>query len=133
MRQGRSRLATPSPFGVVALLDPFGWHGMELLRQSRPDLFKTGRSNGAIPQTIFYLHPGHLGQVQESGRDQPHTTLDIVHLGAIAEMAWNQGIDLYSYANNRILAGVEYAAKANLYEYNTTLYYVPFAPYKCIN
>jgi hypothetical protein len=96
--------------------------------------FKTGYGNGAIAQSVYYMHPGYLGQVQESGRDQGHNTLDIAHLGVIAQMAWNQGVDLYGYGNNRLLAGAEYVAKGNLKYYNSTsstwqFYSVPFATY----
>src|SRR5262249_51520961 len=65
---------------------------------------------------IYYLHPDGLGQWQESGRDQSHTVMGIGLLGAICEMAWKQGDDLYSYDNNRFLAGCEYVAKYNLGE-----------------
>ena len=37
-------------------------------------------------------------------------------MGAICEMAWKQGDDLYGYDNNRFLAGCEYVAKYNLGE-----------------
>jgi hypothetical protein len=43
------------------------------------DYYKSGGGNGAIEQAVVYLHPGYLGQGQESGRDQGHDTLDIVH------------------------------------------------------
>lgn len=46
-----------------------------------------------------------LGQTSESGRDQGHATLDYALLGVIAQTAWNQGLDLFGYASNRILAG----------------------------
>ncbi|WP_208864743.1 alginate lyase family protein [Mucilaginibacter gossypiicola] len=54
------------------------------------------------------------GECQESGRDQGHTQLGIAHLGDCAEMAWNQGLNLYAYADNRLLQGFEYTAKYNL-------------------
>jgi hypothetical protein len=54
------------------------------------------------------------GQCSESGRDQEHTQLGIAHLAETAEIAWKQGTDLYSDANNRLLAGFEYTAKYNL-------------------
>jgi hypothetical protein len=82
-----------------------------------------GGGNGAIDRAIYHLHPGNLGQMQESGRDQGHTTLSISLLGPICEMAWNQGVDLYGYRNNRFLAGAEYVARYN--SWND----VPFTPY----
>lgn len=92
--------------------------------------FKTGGSNGCIRQAVYYMHPGNLGQWQEAGRDQGHSTLGIALTGAICEMAWNQGIDLYGYDNNRFLAGAEYVAKANLTQLDGTFYTVPFVTYQ---
>ncbi len=54
------------------------------------------------------------GQCQESGRDQGHTQMGLGYLGAISEIAWKQGIDLYSYLDNRLLHGFEYTARYNL-------------------
>ncbi|WP_454742748.1 LamG-like jellyroll fold domain-containing protein [Cupriavidus necator] len=95
--------------------------------------FKNGAGNGAIRQAVYYVHPGNLGQWQESGRDQGHNTLGIALMGAICEMAWNQGIDLYGYDNNRFLAGAEYVAKANLRETDTTFYTVPYITYNNVD
>jgi hypothetical protein len=93
------------------------------------DYFKSGLGNGAIAQTVYYVHPGYLGQTQESGRDQGHNTLSMALLTTFAEMAWNQGTDLYGYDNNRILAACEYVAKGNLIQSGTTYYTMPFATY----
>ena len=92
--------------------------------------FKTGLGNGGIAQTVYYIHPGYLGQTQESGRDQGHNTLSIALLGSVCEMAWNQGVDLYGYDNNRFLSAAEYVAKGNLIQSGTTYYAVPFATYR---
>lgn len=86
--------------------------------------FKNGKGNGAIAQAVVMIHPGGLGQFQESGRDQGHATMCIALLGSICEMAWSQGDDLYGYDDNRLLKGAEYVAKYNLGED------VPFTPYK---
>jgi hypothetical protein len=86
--------------------------------------FKHGEGNGAIAQAVVKLYPDGLGQWQESGRDQAHSTLGIALLGAFCEMAWNQGDDLYGYDNSRFLAGAEYVAKYNLGDD------VPYTPYK---
>jgi len=59
-----------------------------------------------------YIYPG--GQCQESGRDQQHTQLGLAHMGDTCEMAWNQGLDLYSAVANRLLEGFEYTARYNL-------------------
>ena len=96
--------------------------------------FLNGPGNGAIAQAVYYLHPGYLGQWQESGRDQGHNTLGIALAGAICEMAWNQGIDLYGHDNNRFLAGAEYVAKANLLQPDGTTYYtVPYVTYSNVD
>lgn len=85
--------------------------------------FKHGQGNGAIKQAVNYVHPYGLGQWQEAGRDQGHTTMGIGLMGAICEMAWKQGDDLYGYDDNRFLKGCEYVAKYNLGEQ------VPFHTY----
>ena len=85
--------------------------------------FHSGIGNGNIHRAVGVIHPGYLGQGQESGRDQGHATLVIGLLATLCEMAWSQGDDLYGYDNNRVLAGAEYMARYNLGEE------VPFAPY----
>ncbi|MFZ6757420.1 LamG-like jellyroll fold domain-containing protein [Undibacterium sp. Ji50W] len=91
--------------------------------------FKSGAGNGAVAQAIYYVHPGYLGQWQETGRDQGHNTLGIALMGSLCEMAWNQGVDLYGYDNNRFLMGAEYVAKANLIESGSNYYSVPYVTY----
>lgn len=89
--------------------------------------FKAGQGNGAGLQAVYHVHPGYLGQWQESGRDQGHCTLGIGLAAAFHEMAWNQGDDTYGYENNRFLAGAEYVAKSNLTDSSTgTFYTVPY-------
>nr|WP_295923011.1 cellulose binding domain-containing protein [uncultured Dyadobacter sp.] len=78
------------------------------------DYFKNGAGMGSIMNTIPYVHPGNLGQWQESGRDQEHAQLAVGMLASVCEIAWNQGLDLYGYDNNRLLAGAEYVARTNL-------------------
>lgn len=82
-----------------------------------------GRGNGALDKLVYYLHPGQLGQWQESGRDQGHATLGLALAGPLCETAWHQGDDLYGYDNCRLLAGAEYVAKYNLGDD------VPYQPY----
>jgi hypothetical protein len=76
--------------------------------------FKTGGGAGGIETAVYHIHPGLLGQLQESGRDQGHSGLNIALLGATCQMAWNQGDDLFGYDNNRFLSAAEYFAKYNL-------------------
>jgi hypothetical protein len=86
------------------------------LYEEAVEYFKNGKGNGGIRQAVNFIHPDGLGQWQESGRDQGHTVMGIGLAGAICEMAWKQGDDLYGYDNNRFLAGCEYVAKYNLGE-----------------
>jgi hypothetical protein len=73
------------------------------------DYYLHGCGDGQLEN---YIYPG--GQCQESGRDQQHTQLGLGHMGDTCEMAWNQGLDLYSAARNRLLEGFEYTAQYNL-------------------
>ena len=54
------------------------------------------------------------GEIGETGRDQGHSFDSIGSMAFIAEIAWNQGIDLYSELDNRILACGEYYARNTL-------------------
>jgi len=89
------------------------------------EYFKYGAGNGSIYNAIPFLHPNGLAQWQESGRDQPHTLLGIGLMATISEMAWNQGDDLYGWANNRFMRAAEYVARYNIG--NNT---VPFSTYE---
>jgi hypothetical protein len=83
--------------------------------------------NGSIVHGVYFMHPGHFGQWQESGRDQGHSTLGMSLGGNLLEMAWNQGDDLYGLYNNRFLAAAEYVARSNLLDENGKPYQLPFA------
>jgi len=76
--------------------------------------FKSGDGTGCIMNAVYYLHTSRLGQWQESGRDQEHAQLGIGLLGSACQVAWNQGVDLFGYSHNRLLAGAEYVAQTNL-------------------
>ncbi|MDX6329358.1 MAG: hypothetical protein QOI83_1741 [Streptomycetaceae bacterium] len=76
--------------------------------------FKSGKGNGSIKNAITHVYAGGIAQWDEAGRDQGHATLAVGLMAAICEMAWNQGIDLYGYDDNRFLKGAEYVAKWNL-------------------
>lgn len=94
------------------------------------DYLMEGIGNGQLLKTINNFHePSEnddivLGQIQESGRDQGHALLCIGFLGTIAQMAENQGQDIWSYNDNAILKGAEYEAK-----YNYAQLSVPFTTY----
>ncbi|MGW7043414.1 alginate lyase family protein [Streptomyces avermitilis] len=69
-----------------------------------------GAGNGSVPHRVVT----DAGQGQESGRDQGHEQLAVGLLADTAQVAWNQGVDLWGFDGNRILANVEYAARHNL-------------------
>ncbi|MCX4903505.1 alginate lyase family protein [Streptomyces sp. NBC_00878] len=69
-----------------------------------------GAGNGGVRHRIVT----DAGQGQESGRDQGHEQLAVGLLADAAQVAWNQGVDLYGFDGNRLLANVEYAARYNL-------------------
>jgi hypothetical protein len=83
------------------------------------DYYRNGKGNGRLTHYVI----NDAGQCQESGRDQAHTQLGLGLLAAACEVAWNQGLDLYGEADNRLLKGFEYTAKYNLGED------VPFVPH----
>ncbi|MEH0417519.1 alginate lyase family protein [Streptomyces sp. B21-083] len=69
-----------------------------------------GVGNGSIAHRVVT----DAGQGQEAGRDQGHEQLAVGLTGDIAQVAWNQGVDLWGYDDNRVLANFEYAARYNL-------------------
>jgi autotransporter-associated beta strand protein len=77
---------------------------------------KTGNGNGNLTSAAWYVHTNGLAQWQESGRDQPHAMDGIAWLGVACQVAWNQGVDLYGFDNNRYLRGLEFSAKFNLWQ-----------------
>jgi len=74
------------------------------------DFYYNAHDNGTIRNYIS----GATGQIQESGRDQGHPQLGLGALATVCQIAWNQGDDLYSALDNRLLRGFEYVAKYNL-------------------
>ncbi|MEV0170260.1 alginate lyase family protein [Streptomyces sp. NPDC050803] len=78
-----------------------------------------GSGNGSVLHRIVTA----AGQGQESGRDQAHEQLALGLLADAAEVAWQQGVDLYGFADDRILANFEYFARYNLGDDS-----VPFTP-----
>lgn len=54
------------------------------------------------------------GQIQESSRDNQHTAFGLGMMTSMAEMAWNQGDDLYSHEDSRLLLGLEYNLRYNV-------------------
>jgi len=69
-----------------------------------------GCGNGSIPHMIVYP----TGQCQETTRAQHYAQLGLGLLTGAAEIAWQQGIDLYGWNDNLILKGHEYTAQYGL-------------------
>ncbi|GHK01226.1 hypothetical protein SY2F82_30230 [Streptomyces sp. Y2F8-2] len=69
-----------------------------------------GAGNGSVLHRVVT----DAGQGQESGRDQGHEQLAVGLMGDAAQVAWNQGVDLWGFDDNRILANAEYDARYNL-------------------
>ncbi|MFC8361901.1 alginate lyase family protein [Streptomyces griseorubiginosus] len=78
------------------------------------DYFYNGEGNGALDKAIPHVYGDDLAQWQESGRDQGHSLLGIGLMGAICEMAWNQGVDLYGAQDSKFRKACEYVARYNL-------------------
>ncbi len=72
--------------------------------------YVNGHGNGCLTNYVI----NEAGQIQESGRDQGHTQLGIGMLAECSEIAWHQGLNLFGYADNRLLKGFEYVAQFNL-------------------
>lgn len=70
------------------------------------DHFLHAPVNGSI---FKYIYPS--GQCQESTRDQAHVQLGLGEFAGAAQIAFTQGVDLFSLADNRIALGYEYTAK----------------------
>lgn len=73
--------------------------------------YRTGLVNSGITR---YVYPS--GQCEESCRDQGHTQLGLSYLVNTCVVAWNQGVDLFGEADNRLALGVEYTARYMLGE-----------------
>ncbi len=73
--------------------------------------FRTGPVNSGV---THYVYPS--GQCEESCRDQGHTQLGLSYLANTCLVAWNQGVDLFAEADNRLALGFEYTARYMLGE-----------------
>ena len=61
--------------------------------------------NGSV---FKYIYPN--GQCQETMRDQAHVQLGLGEFAGAAQIAFTQGVDLFSLADNRLGLGYEYTA-----------------------
>lgn len=73
--------------------------------------YRVGLGNSGITR---YIYPS--GQCEESCRDQGHTQLGLSYLVNVCAIAWNQGVDLFAEADNRLALGMEYTARYMLGE-----------------
>ena len=73
--------------------------------------FRTGPVNSGI---THYIYPS--GQCEETCRDQGHVQLGLAYLAQTCVAAWNQGVDLFAEADNRLALGFEYTARYMLGE-----------------
>jgi len=67
------------------------------------------------------------GEMGETGRDMGHAYGDLLGHTFVAEVAWKQGVDLYSEWDNRLLACGEYYAR------NALVTDTPFVPFGTID
>lgn len=70
------------------------------------DNFLHAPANGSM---FKYIYPN--GQCQESPRDQAHVQLGLGEFAGAAQIAYTQGVDFFSIADNRMALGYEYTAK----------------------
>jgi regulation of enolase protein 1 (concanavalin A-like superfamily) len=54
------------------------------------------------------------GEHGETARDQGHSYNHLLAMSSAANILWNQGVDVFSYADNRLLAMGEYYSRDNL-------------------
>src|SRR3984885_9211091 len=73
--------------------------------------YRVGLGNSGITR---YIYPS--GQCEESCRDQGHTQLGLSYFVNTCVVAWNQGVDLFAEADNRLALGIEYTARYMLGE-----------------
>lgn len=97
-------------------------HGMNPTPTTTSDYFDYyATPNRTFGNTADYGYNGQLlnyvwqnGQQQESSRDQGHAEGGLGSLAHIADIAWNQGNDLYSAYDYRLLLGFEWYHRYNL-------------------
>lgn len=75
------------------------------------DHFLHAPVNGSL---FKYIYPN--GQCQETPRDQGHVQLGLGEFAGAAQIAYTQGVDLFSIADNRLALGYEYTASILLGE-----------------
>jgi hypothetical protein len=79
------------------------------------EYFKNGRGNGSLRNAAPFRFEGGLVQWQESGRDYAHVMGGQGLLFEMCQIAWNQGLDLFGYDDNRLLGAAEHTAQYTLW------------------
>jgi Alginate lyase len=87
------------------------------------EYFKHGRGTGSISNAANFRFEGGLVQWQESGRDYAHVMGGQGLLMEMCQVAWNQGLDLFSYDDNRLLGAAEHTAQYTLWKGVPYAYY----------
>jgi len=87
------------------------------------EYFKNGRGTGSIHNAAPFRFDGGLVQWQESGRDYAHVMGGQGLLMEMCQIAWNQGLDLFSYDDNRLLGAAEHTAQYTLWKGVPYTYY----------
>ncbi len=87
------------------------------------EYFKNGRGTGSIRNAANFRFEGGLVQWQESGRDYAHVMGGQGLLMEMCQIAWNQGLDLFSYDDNRLLGAAEHTAQHTLWKGVPYAYY----------
>jgi len=74
--------------------------------------FKSGVGNGISTEQSGSCTPltGEVSDKVRSGSRSRPRNADFALLGPLAQMAYNQGDDVFAYESNKILAGSEYCA-----------------------
>ncbi|MDE3150075.1 MAG: alginate lyase family protein [Acidobacteriota bacterium] len=73
--------------------------------------YRLGPLNAGITR---YVYPS--GQCEETTRDQGHVQLGLGYMARTCIVAWNQGVDLFAEADNRLALGYEYTSRFMLGE-----------------
>ena len=71
------------------------------------------------------------GEVGDTGRDSGHWTAECIDDGLICQMAWAQGIDLFSQRNYRMIAISEFLAQTQLFWGKVIAQKPLYVPYGC--
>lgn len=102
-------LITGANLAIGVYLDDRRIFNRALNQYFRGDNVTNTLSMGALPN---YIYP--TGESQESNRDQGHAGMGLEGFGYTAEIAWNQGLDVFDAYDSRLLTGALYYARYNI-------------------